>query len=570
VKFNIAEPGPVATKFLHIHQHFHKGKLVLRPALKNETAILGKEKEWKITTLAPWWEPFGILMISAILTGYLSTFRTILWEPEHRADYLGLIVQEFLMRGYPMRSVRGGVALMEFSAERQTLLGRLKRVKRISKQWEGADVYEELEWHRKQISNQRCEEPTEREQSSENSSTQGREEELSSTLSDSDAWSEIHDEDDSLNDLCGNTSTDDFDENDYDMAYYSYNQGGGGGGQGSGGWQSGQGGHWDQGGGDPNAKIWNGQHWTTAKKWRKKWGNQGQQPNAQGYQQPPQGYHQHPPMPNPGYQQPYPQQQPPLQQPPQQMPPQQMPPQQMPPQQMPPPPQQPPQVVYMQAPPQQVPPPQMQQSMPQQPPPMYMPPGMPTGQPMQQGMTPMMMPEGSRGTKHKHQRKPMTEESDSESVISPSPSPDMKKSKRQEKKEARQKEAEQQKKTAEAAMASFQERLIASTATASQILAGSIGKIRSEKKEQSEEDEIDLKDFVLKVTNYLKGAKKDESYIDEVNKVKDPDSLFDLLAKLNKKELCDIAGKATTGTSVDLRMSKIKIISKIRESLEKK
>ena len=34
VHFNIAEPGPSATKFLHVNQHFHEGKLVIRPALK--------------------------------------------------------------------------------------------------------------------------------------------------------------------------------------------------------------------------------------------------------------------------------------------------------------------------------------------------------------------------------------------------------------------------------------------------------------------------------------------------------------------------------------------------------
>ena len=83
-------------------------------------------------------------MVSGILAGYLTTFRTILYDPAHRAAYLGLIIMKFLMRGYTVRHLRHAVALMDYSAERQELLLRLKKIRKVGKLMHHCDVLEVL------------------------------------------------------------------------------------------------------------------------------------------------------------------------------------------------------------------------------------------------------------------------------------------------------------------------------------------------------------------------------------------------------------------------------------------
>ena len=120
-------------------------------------------------------------------------------------------------------------------------------------------------------------------------------------------------------------------------------------------------------------------------------------------------------------------------------------------------------------------------------------------------------------------------------------------------------------KAADEHMKSFQERLIASTATAQQILAGRLGADSDARGSKDQAENKAWEELVALIVNVLKAAKKEEAIISEIQKTKDWDTMCEHLMKLKKPEILEICKKKfpAMGDS-DLRLGKIALLGKLK------
>lgn len=147
--FKHADSG-LRTKYLDVNQSFVRKKpgtrptLILRPEHKNGKALLGHSDAWSVTSAAPWWAPYSVLLLAGIFQGFVVRYRAILRSEARRVDALGLVTLEYIFRGYPQQKVRAAWAQTSWSPERAELLTRLSYLWRKKISFEGTDVFEVL------------------------------------------------------------------------------------------------------------------------------------------------------------------------------------------------------------------------------------------------------------------------------------------------------------------------------------------------------------------------------------------------------------------------------------------
>ena len=79
---------------------------VLRPTIKNEEFIKGKEVGCRTTGVAPRWKPYDTRTLAGIFWGVVLRTRQILNRDRDRRRYVGVATAEYVLRGYRLRDVR--------------------------------------------------------------------------------------------------------------------------------------------------------------------------------------------------------------------------------------------------------------------------------------------------------------------------------------------------------------------------------------------------------------------------------------------------------------------------------
>ena len=77
-----------------------KPSLVLRPVLKNDLPLRGKQSHWTQQAIAPWWSPYSVHLLAGIFYGYLIRYRQIILNERARINALGLMTSEYIFLGY--------------------------------------------------------------------------------------------------------------------------------------------------------------------------------------------------------------------------------------------------------------------------------------------------------------------------------------------------------------------------------------------------------------------------------------------------------------------------------------
>jgi hypothetical protein len=119
--------------------------MILKPTLKNMGSIVRREKEWVVSSVAPWWSPFSVTVLSGILRGAVLRVRFVSGDDPGRFRYLGVLTCEFVLRGYALRDVRAAWARTPWSEERKVLLSRLSSLQKRRLRTEGVDTLAQVE-----------------------------------------------------------------------------------------------------------------------------------------------------------------------------------------------------------------------------------------------------------------------------------------------------------------------------------------------------------------------------------------------------------------------------------------
>lgn len=151
------DPPSDRRKFLDMRKVFvcrdgQRPKLVLRPVLKNQKTLEGVQKEWEVQGVAPCWNPYSPGIMAGIVQGYLIRYRDINPQERPRVKALGLMLLEYVLRGYQLRTLELSRALTPWSTERRALLARLRLVRKSGIVTEGHDWFETRKEHSEALS----------------------------------------------------------------------------------------------------------------------------------------------------------------------------------------------------------------------------------------------------------------------------------------------------------------------------------------------------------------------------------------------------------------------------------
>lgn len=146
------DPPGDRRKFLDTRKVFvcregQRPKLVLRPVLKYQKTLEGVQREWEVHGAAPWWNAYTPGTLAGIVQGYLMRYRVIIPQERPRLKAMGLMLLEYILRGYRLRTLELALALTPWSAERRELLHRLREVRRSRIRTEGHDWFETRQDH---------------------------------------------------------------------------------------------------------------------------------------------------------------------------------------------------------------------------------------------------------------------------------------------------------------------------------------------------------------------------------------------------------------------------------------